>query len=81
MAASGAGLVASSPMGPVQDRGDLARLVPDQAGEEAADLGNGERDQLVDRTGIPLLAPAWAVVMVRKAWASMARVMWRYQLS
>ena len=55
--------------------------MPDEVGEEASDLGHGERDQLFDRAGCPFFALASAVVTVRKAWASMARVMCLYQLS
>ena len=57
--------------------------MPDEVGEQASDLGDGERDQLLDRLARPLFPPAvrlaWAVVVVRKAWASMASVMCRYQ--
>ncbi len=81
MASSGAGLVSTSPVGPAEDGGDLGRLVPDELGEQTSDLGHGERDQLLDRAAIPFFPPASAVVTVRKAWASMARVMCRYQLS
>jgi len=74
-------LVSATPVGPVQDRGSVWWLVPDEVGEQASDFGDGERDQLLDRPGSPLFPAALAVVMVRKAWASMARVMCRYQLS
>ncbi len=53
-------------------------MVPDEVGEQAADLGHGEWDQVLDGVGSPLFPPASAVVTVRKAWASMARVMCRY---
>ena len=54
--------------------------MPDQVGEQAADLGHGQRDQVVDPAARPPFCAASAVVTVRKACASMARVMWRYQL-
>ena len=75
-------MVASSPAGPVQDGVDFGWLVPDEVGEQPADLGDGEGDQVFGWPGRGppfLVAAAW--VTVRKAWANMARVMWRYQLS
>jgi hypothetical protein len=51
---SGTGLVATPPARPVQDRGCLGRLVPDEGGEQPSNLGHGERDQLLDRAGSPL---------------------------
>lgn len=53
----------------------------DEVGKQTSDLGHGERDQLLDGAGSPLFAPASAVVTVRKACASIAKAMCRYQLS
>lgn len=81
MASSGACLVSPAPAGPGQYVVVAVGVVPDEAGEQAADFGDGERDQLAGRCRCPPFAPAAARVTVRKAWASIARVMCRYQLS
>ena len=81
MAVSGSGLVASSPAGPAQDGVYVGLVVPDEVGEQPADLGDGERDQVCRWPGRgPPFSVVAARVTVRKAWANMARVMWRYQL-
>ncbi len=75
-------MVASSPAGLAQDGLDLGLVVPDEVGEQPADLGDGERDQVLDWPGQgPPFSVVAARVTVKKAWANMARVMWRYQLS
>ena len=66
---------------PVKDGDNVGLSVPDEPGEQTSDLGHGERDQLLDWTASPLCPPASAVVTVRKACASIASVMCRYQLS
>lgn len=56
--------------------------VPDQPSEQAANFGDGERDQLPDWNQIPPFAAlAAAAVTVRKAWASMLNVICAYQES
>ena len=54
--------------------------MPDESGEQVSDFGHGEGNQIVEGTGAPFLAAASAV-MARKAWASIAKVMCRYQES
>src|SRR5512143_1105851 len=81
VAAAGTGLMASSPARPGENLVGGGCGVPDEAGQAAADLGDCEGNQLVGWAEPPLFARVAARVTVRKAWASMARVMWRYQPS
>ena len=72
---SGGGLVPASPSGPVQ----LCRWcgqLPGQAGEQAADLVAGQRDQLMSPGGGGGQAAARTD---KKAWASRARMVHRCQ--
>ena len=74
----GAVLVFAAPAGTLQHDPGLRWCGPDQQDEQVPNLGQTERDQL-DSAGVaPLFAAARARVAVRKAWASMARVMCRY---
>jgi hypothetical protein len=83
--AAGAGLMAATPPGPGQHESGLDRHRPDQCHQQAANLGDGERDQLepAGQAGASPFARsllvAWVRVTARKAWASSARVMCRYQ--
>lgn len=76
----GAGLVSASPSGPGQDVVWVVVAGPDEAGEQASEFGDGEWDQLAGRVWHPPFA-ALVRVTVRKAWASIASVMCRYQAS
>src|SRR6266516_2156482 len=49
---------------------------PDQVGQQSPDFGDGERDEV---TAARFRVPFFDRVTVRKAWASMDRVMCRYQ--
>ena len=69
-------LVSSSPVGALQDVSGLDGLVEDERGDEVPDLGQAHCDEaVVDVASRPLFAR----VTVRKAWASMERVMCRCQ--
>ena len=77
---SGAVLVSSSPGGAVQGVPGFGNGRPDQSGDQVPDLGQGERDQPVIASGVGgSCAPFFDRVTVRKAWASIDRVMCRYQ--
>ena len=76
----GAVLVFAAPAGTVQDDLRLRWCGPDQEHKQVPDLRQGQGDQLAMAVVTPFFAAARARVTVRKAWASMARVMWRYQL-
>ena len=76
MASTGAGLVSVSPQRPAQPVGQMTQRPGGQADEQVADLVTGERDQL----------GRWWVADAleqgghdQEAWASMARVIQRYQ--
>jgi hypothetical protein len=73
----GAVLVLAAPAGTLQHGVGLRWSGPDQQHEQVPDLGQAQGDQLPTAVVAPLFA-ARARVTVRKAWASMARVMWRY---
>ncbi len=79
----GAVLVSSSPGGAVQGASGFGNVCPDQCGDQVSDFGEGQRDQLVVAGGVGgvggSLAPFFDRVTVRKAWASIDRVMCRYQ--
>jgi hypothetical protein len=83
--ASSGGLMASSPDRPAQRERRIDRWAPDQVGEQAAQLGDGERDQDAqgghhDCPPSPVVGSVtWARVTARNASAVMARVMCRYQ--
>ena len=77
---SGAVLVSSSPDGSVQGAVGFGNAGPDQSGDQVPDFGEGERDQPVIASGVGgSFAPFFDWVTVRKAWASIDRVMCRYQ--
>ena len=57
MAAAGACLVSATPVRPVQDLARVVVVVPDQAGDEVADLGNRELAQLAVQVGEPPFSP------------------------
>jgi hypothetical protein len=79
------GLMASAPPGPGQHEAWLDRCSPHQRHQQPADLGNRQREQTepaVQAAVSPFARSglvAWARVTARNAWASSARVMWRYQ--
>jgi hypothetical protein len=82
---SGAGLVASAPPGPGQHEAGLDRGGPHQRDEQAADLGDGQRQQ-AKRAAQAAASPfarspltALARVTAKNACASNANVTWRYQ--
>ena len=83
--ASSGGLMASSPDRPGKCERRIDRRAPDQAGQQPAQLGDGERDQHAqgghhDRPPSPSAASGRrARVAARNARAAMARVMCRYQ--
>ena len=82
VAAAGTGLVSAAPAGPVQDLVRFVVLVPDEADDEVADLGEGKLGQLASQVPGPPFSPLVAArVTVRKACAQQARVMCRYQAS
>ena len=60
MAAAGAGLVSAAPVRPVQDLVRVAVEMPDQVGDEVADLGDRELDQLAVEIADPLFSPSVA---------------------
>ena len=77
---SGAVLVSSAPGGAVQGVGGFGDAGPDQSGDQVSDFGQGERDQpVIASAGGGSCAPLLDRVTVRKAWASIDRVMCRYQ--
>ena len=79
------GLMASAPPGPGQHEAWLDRGGPHQRHQQPADLGHRQREQTepaVQAAVSPFVRSglvAWARVTARNAWASSARVMWRYQ--
>jgi hypothetical protein len=76
----GAVLVSSSPGGAVQGASGFGNVCPDQCGDQVSDFGEGQCDQLVVAGGVGgSLALFFDRVTVRKAWASIDRVMCRYQ--
>ena len=83
--ASSGGLMASSPERPAQRERRIDRWAPDQAGQQPAQLGDGERHQDAQgghhhRPPTPVVGSVtWARVTARNASAVMARVMCRYQ--
>jgi alkanesulfonate monooxygenase SsuD/methylene tetrahydromethanopterin reductase-like flavin-dependent oxidoreductase (luciferase family) len=83
--ASSGGLMASSPDRPGEDERRIDWWAPDQAGQQPAQLGDGERDEHAQRghhdRPPSLLAASGrrARVMARNARAAMARVVCRYQ--
>ena len=81
----GTGLVASAPPGPGQHEAGLDRDGPDQRDQQAADLGDGQRQQ-AEPAGQAAASPfarsslaAWARVTAKNAYASSAKVTCRYQ--
>ena len=75
----GAVLMFAAPSGSLQHGVGLRWRGPDQQDEQVPDFGQAQRDELaVAGVMAPLFAAARARVAVRKAWASIARVMWRY---
>ncbi len=74
----GAVLVFAAPAGSLQHGLRGGRCGPDQQHEQVPDLGQAQRDQLATGGVPPLFAAARARVTVRKAWASIAKVMCRY---
>jgi hypothetical protein len=83
--ASSGGLVAWSPERPAQRERRVDRWAPDQAGQQPAQFGDGERDEHAqgghhDRPPTPSAASGRrARVAAKNARAAMARVMCRYQ--
>ena len=78
VAAFGAGLVESAPVGPVIGMGS-GLISSGQCGPEASDFVAGQGNQLVT-AGAPLWSPrSVCAVTARNAAASMDRVMCRYQ--
>ena len=83
--ASGGGLMASSPDRPGEGERRIDWWAPDQAGQQPAQLGDGERHQHAhgghhDSPPSPVVGSVtWARVTARNASAVMARVMCRYQ--
>ena len=76
----GALLVSSSPAGAVQGVPGFGYVRPDQAGDQVSDFGEGQRDQPVMAGDVGgSCAPFFDWVTVRKACASIDRVMCRYQ--
>src|SRR5512144_1953220 len=73
VAAFGACLVSPSPSWPAEHGGGFRVVVPDEAGEQPAQFGDGDRDQLAGGNSAPFFAAA-ARVTVRKAWANIASV-------
>ena len=74
----GAVLVFTAPAGTVQDDLRLRWCGPDQQDEQVPDLGQAQPDELAVASGVAPLFAARARVTVRKAWASIAKVMCRY---
>jgi hypothetical protein len=60
VAAAGAGLVSATPVRPVQDLARMLIEVPDQAGDQVANLGDRELGQLAAQVGDPLFSPLMA---------------------
>jgi hypothetical protein len=83
VSALGAGLMEPTPARPVQDGRRWGQDPHDQAIDESAHFGDGERDQRAELNHeIPFLPAApgsRARTTARYASASMAKVMWRYQ--
>jgi hypothetical protein len=75
----------AAPAGPGQDEARLHWGGPHQRHQQAADLGNRQRQQAkpAGQAAVPPFVRsglvAWARVAARNACASSARVMWRYQ--
>jgi len=83
--APGTGLMASTPPGPGQHEARPDRSGPHQRDQQPADLGHRQGHQAepaVQAAVSPFVRSglvAWARVTAKNAWASRARVMWRYQ--
>jgi hypothetical protein len=83
--APGTGLMASTPPGPGQHEARPDRSGPHQRHQQPADLGHRQGHQAepaVQAAVSPFVRSglvAWARVTAKNAWASRARVMWRYQ--
>jgi hypothetical protein len=83
--APGTGLMASTPPRPGQHEARPDRGGPHQRHQQPADLGHRQGEQAegaVQAAVSPFVRlglVAWARVTARNAWASRARVMWRYQ--
>src|SRR5215217_8931068 len=83
--APGTGLMASTPPGPGQHEARPDRSGPHQRDQQPADLGHRQGHQAepaVHAAVSPFVRSglvAWARVTAKNAWASRARVMWRYQ--
>lgn len=76
MVLAGVRLMFSAPLRSFEDVPRVGEAGPGEAGDEVPDFGQGERYEAF-RSGSG--APFLALTVVRKAWASMDRVMWRYQ--
>jgi hypothetical protein len=74
----GAVLVFAAPPGTLQDNLRRRWSGPDRQNEQVPDLRQRQGDQLSTGAVAPLFAAARARVAVRKAWVSIAKVMWRY---
>src|SRR5690348_3596363 len=75
VAGAGDGLVAPAPVRPGQDEAGRVRVAGTQAVQEAAQLGDGDRDEV----GLGWRVPPFAAPRTRAARASSARVAWRCQ--
>src|SRR3954454_21183256 len=90
----GLGLMVSTPVGPVQHRGQLACFSPQQRHKEAAHFGHTHREKPATAAGpsprlflkAAIVGPrgaarlnSWARVRAKSAWAAMASVMCRCQ--
>lgn len=76
MVSLGGLLVSSAPVGTLQCVFRTGELCPDEAGEQSSDFGQCQGYEFAIAR---VLAPFFDRVTVRKAWASMDRVICRYQ--
>ncbi|SNS00208.1 hypothetical protein SAMN06265360_1702, partial [Haloechinothrix alba] len=80
VASSGALLVSAAPFRAGEGVVGLGYACPDELDQQAADFGQCQGDELaVADWVVDGMPPFFDRVTVRKAWASMDRVMWRYQ--
>jgi hypothetical protein len=78
MAAVCAGLMPAAKARPPQPLVPVLLRVP-QGGQQTAQFGHTQSDSFVEASPFSPSLWAWARSTTRIAWASKARVMWRYQ--